>query len=328
MISILSLKFVPKELHNMSSTELLSYYDNPRNFKIKDPRNKEWDNSDYSFPSNCLVFLTHGSYAVNEKIRRTTELTKTAFLRLIRNYSDFGTRKMVKKSGIPDKNVICFPGSRAIGDPNREYKTQKEDDKLEQGKKFIRDSDFNSQVIIKNPGQFRKIGKSKIGKYHKDLENSLSSAERNTGGSIGFDIHDTGTNLMNKENDFDTFREEGFPEITLGTKEGESCNSEILEFFAKKLKLYLGLKIFINEPFKGGFVTTKHGQKNRQEENKGNGLKKSKRNLIQVEIGRYLYMKESTQEIDWERMEILGEGIKRAITDTGIKFGEEYFKSI
>jgi hypothetical protein len=50
--------------------------------------------------------------------------------------------------------------------------------------------------------------------------------------------------------------------------------------------------------------------------------------MIQVELGRFLYMKESTQEVDWERMEIIWEWLKRAIADTWLEFWEEYFKNL
>jgi hypothetical protein len=53
-------------------------------------------------------------------------------------------------------------------------------------------------------------------------------------------------------------------------------------------------------------VTTKHGLKDRKQKDVNNNpANKSIRNMIQVELGRFLYMKESTQEVDWERMEII-----------------------
>lgn len=328
MTKLNSSTFIHENISNLSNKELLKHYDNPRNINVNDCRNTKWKNSNIDFPSQCLVFLTHWSFAVNEKIRRTTTLTKSQFLRLMQNFSDFWTRKMLKKSLIPNENVICFPWSRAIWDPNREYKTEEEDSKVKIWNKFIRELDFNLQKIIENPWQFRDIWKLKTDKYHADLYEKLNLTEKINWGSIWFDIHDTWINLMNSNSNLDKFRKEWFPEITLWTKEWESCNSEIAEYFAKKLNQYLWLKVHINDPFQGGYVTTKHWKVHREKTNNWNWLEKSKRNMIQVELWRYLYMKESTQEVDWERMEIIWEWIKRAITDTWIKFWKEYFESI
>jgi len=43
----------------------------------------------------------------------------------------------------------------------------------------------------------------------------LKQKEEDVGGTIGFDIHDTGVVIMDKDPSFDTFRENGFPLITL-----------------------------------------------------------------------------------------------------------------
>jgi N-formylglutamate amidohydrolase len=235
---------------------------------------------------------------------------------------------MIKKSWIPNANVICFPWSRSIWDPNREIKIEKEDSKLDIWKKFIRDYDFNWQKIIDNPGQFREIWIKKAKKYHIDLNSKLKKVEKYLWWSIWIDIHDTGNNLMNINSDLDQFRKDWFPEITLWTKNWESCNTEILEYLANKLNYYLWLKVLINEPYEGWYVTTKHWKEHREKINNWNWSEKSKRNMIQIELWRYLYMQESTQKINWERMEIIWEWIKRAITDTWIQFWKEYFKLI
>jgi N-formylglutamate amidohydrolase len=235
---------------------------------------------------------------------------------------------MTKKSGIPDDNVLCFPWSRAIWDPNREYKNEEEDLELDQWKKYIRDHDFNEQVIIKKPWQFRDTWKSKTELYHSVISSKLELAELLRGWSIWIDIHDTWVNLMNVDPELDTIKEEWFPDMIIWTKDWESCNPEILDFFVERLNHYLWLKIYTNKLYKWWYVTTRHWKEYREELNDWDWLKKSKRNLIQVELGRYLYMKESTQEVDWERMEIIWEWIKRAITDLWLEFWKEYFEKL
>lgn len=321
--------FIPDELSHLTQEELLCYYDNPRNIYVKDCRADNWVNQDKNFPEYCLVFLTHGTFFVNSKIRRTTQHTIKNFNRLIKNYSDFWTRKAMNKSGIPEENIITAPWSRALSDYNRENKNEDEDAELPDGKKSIRPYDFNEVVIIDNPEQFRNQWQYKTDIYHGSLEYSLNCVEEISWWSIWFDIHDTGVNLMWEIPELDRFRKEWFPGITLWTKNWESCNNEILEYFSEKLEYYLGIKPEMNEPFQWWYVTTKHGQENRKEKDSiSNAANKSIRNMIQIELGRYLYMKESTQEVDWERMEIIWEWLKRAIADTGIKFSEEYFKNL
>jgi hypothetical protein len=321
--------FLVSETEWLNEKELLEYYDNPRNFLVKDCRYDNWENESETFPEHALVFLTHWTFFVNSKIRRTTQHTIKDFNRLIKNYSDFWTRKAIKKSWIPEENIITSPWSRALSDYNRENKTENEDATLPDGRKSIRPYDFNHVIIIDNPEQFREQWQHKTNMYHGSLEYWLNYAEEVSWWSIWIDIHDTWVNLMWKNQDEDKFREWAFPLITLWTKEWESCNSEILEYFSERLEHYLWIKSEINNPFQWWYVTTKHGLEDRKQKDVNNNpANKSIRNMIQVELGRFLYMKESTQEVDWERMEIIWEWLKRAIADTGIEFWEEYFRNL
>lgn len=321
--------FIPPILSPFNEKQLLEFYNNPRNFFVKDCRNEKWENEKEDFPNQCLVFLTHWTFYVNSKIRRTTKHTIKNFNRLMKNYSDFWTRKVIKKSGVPEENIIVSPWSRAISDYNRENKTQEEDNKLDEGKRSIRSYDFNEVVIIDDAEQFRNLGQYKTNMYHGSLEYSLNHTEEVNGWSIWIDIHDTWVNLMWEDRQEDKFREWWFPWIILWTKDWESCNPEILAYFSERLEHYLWIKSYVNTKYKWGYVTTKHGLENRkQKDGENNPINKSVRNLIQVELGRFLYMKESTQEVDWERMEIIWEWLKRAIADTGIQFWEKYFKNL
>lgn len=325
MWNISDLKYVPNAIQYMSKEELLEFYDSPRNFFIKDCRGKSWENSKENFPEQVWVFLTHGTFAIPFQIRNIISWVKKDAYRLIRNFSDFWTRKMVKKSWIPDENILTCGLSRLPWDANREYRTEEEDNKLEPLKKFVRESDFNEQVIVENPWQFREIGKDAVEKYWDKIKEFLTGAENNVWGSIWFDIHDTWVNLMNMDSTKDKFRPEGFPFMTLWTNDGESCNQEIVEYFAHRVQFYLWITPHINEPFKGARITSMNWKKHRE---KLWNTNKSKRNMIQIELWRFLYMKESTQEIDTERMEIIWEWLKRAIADVWIKFWKEYFDGI
>ena len=106
-----------------------------------------------------------------------------------------------------------------------------------------------------------------------------------------------------------------FPLISLADVHGTSCNQEILEYLILKIDNYLWIKAEVNTPFKWWYVTKSHWSDYRW---KLSYI--SKRNVIQVEIGRFLNMKESNQEINKKMMNILWEGLKRAICDTVRKF--------
>ena len=281
--------FIPVDLSHLTNEDLLEYYDNPRNFPVKDCRQENWKNKNIAYPGHCLVFLTHGSFYVNSKIRRSTQHTIQHFNRLIKNYSDFWTRKAMKESWIPETNIITSPWSRWISDYNRENKSQTEDNSLSEGQKSIRPYDFNKIVIIDNPEQFREEWQYKTDIYHWSLEYWLNHVEEVNGWSIWIDIHDTWVNLMWSHPEEDKFREWGFPWIILWTKDWESCNSDILTYFSEKLEHYLWIKPYVNRKYKWGYVTTKHWLENRKEkDNENNPANKSIRNMIQVELWRYL----------------------------------------
>ncbi|MCH2189122.1 N-formylglutamate amidohydrolase [Candidatus Gracilibacteria bacterium] len=316
--------FVPNNLSSLSEKELMAYYDNPYNFPLGDCREiaEELD----EFPSHVMCFLTHGVFSVNSEIRRKVEETvggtKKQVNRLLRNYSDWATTKIMKRSGIPKSHIIRPDTPRLVGDPARAH--------YEGGhlyEEFIRGTDFNEQKLLENPSEYRDIGQKSAQKFHHNITQNLVNIENVYGGSIGFDVHDSGNIKMHINPKLDSFRLGGLPPVILGTRDGAACNPEILDYFAERIEYYLGIKAHKNVKYKGGYVTKKHGEDYRKNlEQKGENP--GKRNIIQIELARYLYMQESTQKLDWHRVDMISAGLKLAMIDTGNKFGKEYFEGL
>lgn len=303
--------YFPEEVNlNLTDDELLKFCDNPRNFEVNDCRDVSWVNENVDFPKNVLVTLTHWGYSLPEEAFESLASEK---IRLLKNFSDFWTTEMVKKSWIPVENIIIFEWSRAIWDPNRQIRTQKEDDDLPEAKKFIRQTDFGKQVVLDNPDLYRYEGIVLVERYHENIKERLDAIEGAAPKSFLFDIHDTWVNLMNVNPLGDKIRPEWFPKMCVGNLDWGSCSMDVVSYFADRIENYLWFRPLVNEPYKWGYVTQKHWWEERKELN-------LKRNAIQVEIWRYLYLKESVQEIDYERTKIIWEGLKRAILDTVLRF--------
>ena len=323
----MSKKFFYKWTAELSEHSLLHFYDNPSNFVLKDIKRKGWDKN---FPNNCLVLLTHGTFLIHSSLRDTIlfwnwEIGEEGFcsdidhkiLRILKGFSDFWTSVLVKYGWIPKGKIIRHIGSRLIWDPNRDI----------QDDSFIRKADFYGNVISKNPEQYREEGEKEHKRYHNAITEWLCEIEWIEWWSIAFDIHDTWVRKLAYETKNDRFKESGFHLMNLWTRDGASCNPEILEYFSKRIEYYLWIKPLLNEPYKGGYVTQRHGEQYRK--NLEQKWEKSwKRNVIQVEIGKFLYMQESTQKVDKERMEIIWAWMYKAIADTWKKFDKKYFENL
>lgn len=310
--------FIPLELRSLNKEALLSYYDNPTNFNVGDCRNKKYN---LKCPGNIVVMLTHATFWVPLSVRNAIQNTrnnifrlieKAKLLRLVRNFSDFWTRELIKFSWISKYKVLINKASRLIWDANRSGDDHD----------FIREKDFSWNIILSEPESFRSVWEELTWEYHSDAYTKLTMIEQKSWWIIAFDIHDTWVRLMGDNPDEDNFRKGGFPFITLWTRDWWSCNNEILKYFTQRLEYYLWIKPLLNHPYKWWYVTKLHWEEYRKQN------KTKKRNVIQIEFGRFLYMRESTQELDFERVEIIWEWLKRAIYDTWNHFNKIYFDNL
>lgn len=313
--------FIPPELQDKDKSELLEYYDNPKNFFIPD-NTKEIEKLDnILFPKHATVLLTHGIFSINSEKRNEIAhhlwANKEQVYRLLKNFSDWWTRKVINRSFIPKENIIIPKSPRLEWDPARAIDS---DD-------AIRSTDFNNNQLL--PEKTIKTLKSEWSlwqinhkEYHWNIAKKLWTIEADRWGSITWDIHDTWVNMMNINPQKDSFREGWYPKMEIGTLEWDSCNQEILDFFVKQVEKYFWFTPTINQKYKWWYVTQVHGKKYRGDKNTRT------RNLLQIELGRYLYMKESTQTINWEQAEKVGVALRLCIQKTAEEFDQEYFKNI
>lgn len=340
-------QIIPDKFSNEFPGKLLEIYDNPKNFDINDCRDEVSELKPNSFPKHGTVLITHGAFALNHKDRvavvdeieknkqkvwglvEDREITRRQAYRLLRNFSDWWTRKIAKKMFTltdytwwkffyPD-NVIIAKSPRIKWDANRSK---------EPIDGFKKTTDFNKNKLIPRENQTEDDTWDKDHEiYHGKIESRLSWLEKNDGWSITFDIHDTGVRKEYITEELDHFRPWGYPMMEIGTLDWESCNPEILEYFAEQVKIYFGFTPVINEQDKWGYVT-QHNGRDARKKMKSEGKNPKRRNMMQIELGRYLYMKESTQEIDKEQMEKVSAALRMCIQKTCEKFWDEYFASL
>ena len=330
------MNFVPDHLLNFYDNDtqwLLAHYDNPKNFQIPDHREEVSTLGPKSFPKHATVLLTHGLFGIewsdrklvvqqieNTKQKAHNILTpKKQAYRLLRNFSDWWTRKVMKYSGIPSQNILIPKSPRIAWDPARAVND----------KTFIRDTDFNGNKLMPTvqSSHEKTTWAKNHAEYHEWITSHLSHIETTHWWSITFDIHDTGVNMMGINPKQDTFREWWYPKMEIGTLDGASCDPEILSYFVEQVEKYFGFTPVVNEKYKWGYVTKKHGWEARESLEKA-WEKPNKRNVLQIELGRYLYMKESTQEIDHEQARKVWAALRMCIQKTCEKFGEEYFANL
>ena len=286
-----------------SSKELLNFYDDPCNFKVW---NAEKNIYDSIFPKNIIISLTHWSYDLPLESKKQIiwywdgrEYKKTE--RLLKNFSDFWTTDIVNAMNIPESQIVRTYYSRAIWDCNRDICDLSP-------AWFIRDTDFNDKRLFTEKVIQSLIWKKHYKDYHNEINKKLMKIEQSWQSSFLFDIHDTWVRLMDFDVENDQIKDELFPFINISDCSGSSCVSWYLELFWQELHKAFWFSPVLREPFKSWFVTQKHWMQVRKSWN-------GQRNVIQIELGRFLYMKESTQEIDLERAWLLARWLKKAIIE-------------
>ena len=111
--------------------------------------------------------------------------------------------------------------------------------------------------------------------FHKKLSERINYLKSKFGIVYLIDIHSTPTLSNNEKN---------FPDIIIGDNFGKSSN----EYFKNYLIGYfnnLGLKYSVNNPYSGGYITRRYGDKDRNV------------NVIQIEVSKSYYMNETTFEL-------------------------------
>lgn len=355
--------YYPSSLDWKTEEEKMDYYSDPNNTVLLNYESKEFvnDSANYSkedFPKNNLVVQTHATYYVPDEIRNdmvdwvnsilkklspdkkileTKNATKKDIHFLLKNYSDYKTRSLLKSTLIPSDQIILHKLSRAFGDPNRPYekneviicpgwvkkyipkadrasyvlKEWERDWSLE----FIRDVDFWNISIFVDAQKHKDLWIEASDNYHLSIEDSLEEKEEKHWYSFMIDEHDT--ELAKGTLNWMELREEWFPLISLWDLNGISCHPGILESFRRNFAKHLWIDInliVVNEPFTGWYTTIRHGMWYRQKfesEWKNPNI----RNVIQIEYWRFLFNNVRDQITDFDRAKFIWECRRRAMID-------------
>jgi len=284
-------------------SELLQYFDNPDNFYVKDSRTIE---DSVGMPSNFLVSLTHWEYMLPSWWEEVLLKPHDIYLRLLQNFSDFWTAYIAKWMNIPEEQIIRNKYSRWIWDCNRNI----HDTSITW---YLRETDFSWNVLFSGMDVFSTIAEKHYYDYHNSIIKWLESIEKRCSSSFLFDLHDTGVRLMKPDINQDTIKHDVFPAMSIANLDNTSCDNKVLEYFSEKITKYLWIPVILNDPYKWWYVTKYHWIDSVR-------WKNSNRNVIQIELARFLYMKESSQEIHIKRAEIIWNWLSKAMRDTVIRF--------
>lgn len=355
--------FYPTDVESLSNEEKLKYYSDPDNITLWNYGSERFKDSideyrEDDFPESVLITQTHATYYVPSDIRHSVtsgmqsilkkispdgevvelkNCTKKEVYFLLKNYSDYKTRALLKDTLIPNEQIILHKISRAFGDPNRPHekneviissdgskkyipKSDRADYVLQKWERdwsleFIREVDFWNIMLFRDVNQHKDKWIQESEQFHGSIERKLIEIEDNIWYSIMIDEHDTemATWTLNGMES----RKEWFPLISLGDLNGISCHPDILKYFRKYFAKHLWIdeeSIVVNEPFTWWYTTIKHGMGYRQELER-QWKSKNIRNVIQIEYGRFLFNNVLEQRTDFDRAKFIWECRRRALID-------------
>ncbi len=229
-----------------------------------------------NFPKNILIILTHVSYYIPVELQdNLTDSMKSSNNRLLKNFSDFGTKFLISNK-IPKNQIIEVGFSRALWDPNRSLESPD----------LFRTTDFNGIQIWK-----KELTKEKkedlLEKYykihHNNVKRKILEMKKRYKQMLIIDLHDTWNLLMWVNTSQDKEKEKLFPKLALCDCEGETLNQYLENFIEKIFLDQLKIQPIWNNPYKSSFTISKY-------KNIENWIF-----ALQIEFWRYLLIDEKTQ---------------------------------
>ncbi len=348
---VITSNFVTKEeLINVLNKQLLHFH-KPENFSLfwivtpnLSKKQKEFYNED-NFSESVITSLTHWTYNIPSDVRQSikdeihhnllsekwwenllnmiksddvlneVENRYSQFLRILKNYSDFWTRHLVKHSFIPESTVVRATKSRWITDPARA------------AWEVLKKDDFCNNVLPSALFEWVEEWSESYKLFHKLLRKLIDKTIEGEWWVTLVDDHDTWATCTWRNVLEDSYKTWGFPLINLWVKDWSSCNSEIVNYYAQRIEYHLWVKPTIDKPYKGWFVTT-HYWKEWRENITNEWGNPEILNVIQQEVWKYLYLDWRTQKLDFEKVKIIGEWLARAKADLWRKFWKEYYAAV
>ena len=234
-----------------------------------------------------IISIPHaGSYYPKEFLKY-----KSIDIKKLKIMEDFKTDTFIDKINLNLADIFIAECSRAVVDLNR-------------SRQSLDDSMFNSKIkttpheevlliksglgVIPSKCYTEEIFKSKLPNFyiskmlekyydpfHKKLSKRINYLKSKFGVVYLIDIHSTPTLSNNNKN---------FPDVIIGDNFGKSSEENFKNDLISHFK-NLDLRLSINNPYSGGYITRKYGEKDKNV------------NVIQLEISKNYYMNENTFEL-------------------------------
>lgn len=267
------------------------------------------------FPPNVIVTASHGTSKVPLSVFPHLRSHYQSSPRLLLNFSDYGTKYLVKD--IPEAQKVVPRFGRIIGDPNRSRDNEE----------VVRLKDFGGVPIFRaafekklttsilRPFHLRKLLKMSYEPYYKDIFSAIERVVKQPGSEgrpvIMVDIHDTGNRILGRNWREDKERKpwkmppiiiSSAPDLEITPGQQGTAPEWFLQDFREIMADKLGLsqhEIQINTMFKGGNITRYFG--NPKENRRLRKILQGREIIVvQLEFDRALYLDESTQSpIAW-----------------------------
>jgi len=170
--------------------------------------------------------------------------------------------------------------SRYVIDLNRPITGQKlyDDGRFNPG--LLPEQTFDGQEVYREIVDIRSLKVKRTSLYYEPYYENLGRLIQKTQAKFGhcllIDAHSIKRNVP-------SIRQQAFPDIILGTNQGKSCHSKLVDLAKNSLQEYYD--VAIDDPFQGGNITRFFGQPE-------NGI-----HCIQIEISQDLYLDEANDTL-------------------------------
>ena len=234
-----------------------------------------------------IISIPHaGSYYPKEFLKyKSIEIKKLKIM------EDFKTNTFIDKINLNLADFFIAECSRAVVDLNRSRQSL-DSSMFHSTIKTIPNEEIllikSGLGVIPSKCYSEEIFKAKLPKFyiskmlekyydpfHKKLNDRINYLKLKFGVAYLIDIHSTPTLSNNKKN---------FPDVIIGDNFGKSSDENFKNNLINSFN-NLNLKLSINSPYSGGYITRRYG-------NKDNNI-----NVIQIEISKNYYMDEKTFEL-------------------------------